>query len=151
MLLLIWGCDTDPGEEEVEMATNLVPASSSWTTGSMLAEDGDDITETYLQALAENTGFNYLGTTNKPSISFGTKACARTTDPDTTTVTLSTDKTDGVSTFATTNYVVMLCPAAAYGFSWHVTNKTTTTFDIVLTGHGGSLGTVDIEWIAIGN
>ncbi len=138
------------------MATNLVPASSSWTTANMKPAAGDDGDETWGQNVAENTGFNWLGCTNKPSVSYGTKDIAYINGTTTTDIDFGVDKTDGVADFVGTDYVVMLFPLAQppapiAEYQAYVTNRATGTCTITTKKSGAGTGSTSYMWIAFGN
>lgn len=114
------------------MATNLDPDSSLFTTLNMLDKGNEDGVEEFFNNVVENTGFNWLGMTNKPKVSFGRKTGVSPSTP--TTVTFSSDKLDGVSSFTSgSSYIVLLNledGTTTSVFELKVASRTTTTFDI---------------------
>ena len=146
------------------MATDLDPDSSTFTTTAMLPASGEGILATFAQNLAKNTGYNWLGTLSKLKISFGYKSIDTAgTSPQTTTVTFSSDKLDGYSSFSLNNYGVLfavndentgtILTASGGNFIFLARNKSTTAFDIRYIYEGTAPitpTTLQVFWIAIG-
>lgn len=134
------------------MATNLVPNSSLFTTLLMLLATGDEVDTTFMQDLADNTGFNYLGMSGKPRVSYGLTD-VNLTATATTTIDFGTDQIDGVADFASANYVVLLQQQEGHGSSnvHHPRVSSRTTGDFVVTMDGpGSSGAAMYFWLAFG-
>lgn len=152
---VLFGC---ADREDTEMATNLVPASSSFTTTNMKPDAGDDGDEVWGQQMAENSGFNFLGTTNKPYVAWGTKTVNYDYAFDTTTtVTISTDKTEGIANFPNA-FVALVQPVNRPGGALplvvdvsSVTPGASSSFVItVRNAAGAGTGSFTVNWFAFG-
>lgn len=138
------------------MPNDLDPASSVFTTTGMFLLPGEGITDEFLQNAVDNGGFNFLGTSLKPSVSFGVKTIG-VENADATTITFSSDKTDGVDAFSGTSYVVFLQQVdslATYNtnpLKIRVNSRTTTTFQVTAESTISAGGvTASFMWIAFG-
>lgn len=141
------------------MASDIVPASESFTTSNMKPAVDEAATANWAQAIAANTGFNKLQT-NKPLWAWGTKALTfdDSIPANTTTLDFGTDKVDGTTDFSSgTSYGIFFTITTISGtvaienIKIRVPTRNAGDCVVEIDGNlGMGNGTVNVMWIAIG-
>lgn len=132
------------------MATSLIPLKTAtvWKDADMVPTSGDPITAEWITSVMGNLIMASLGL-EKTAVAWGIK---NVTTNNAIIVNIATDKSDGIDSFANTNYAVILTDNA-YGTPLEVkmrcTSKAVDSFTIDNLGdlHQPNF---DVHWFAIG-
>ena len=134
------------------MATSLIPLKNStvWKDADMVPTSGDPITAEWITSVMGNIIMASLGL-EKTAVAYGSIFVPKqysNTDPP-TTITIASDKTDGIDSFANTGYYIHLIGDLS---NIDITNKTTGSFglDNYNPASGEDAYNVTLRWYAIG-